>query len=123
MVFLALLREPRAEGATRIPPHDLGRLLGLDRAPKVKTVGRKLAELARRKAGSRLVAALAKRHAEAHPEPMGDLYIDGHVRVHAGQRDLQKAHVARARIAAPAVRRARCGGLRLPHLPKGQTET
>lgn len=32
-VFLALLREPRAEGATRIRPADLGRLLGLDRAP------------------------------------------------------------------------------------------
>src|SRR5665647_3186196 len=32
-VFLALLREPRAEGATRIAPDDLGRVLGLDRAP------------------------------------------------------------------------------------------
>src|SRR5674476_854457 len=36
-VFLALLREPRAEAATRIRPADLGRLLGLDRAPEVKT--------------------------------------------------------------------------------------
>jgi transposase-like protein len=37
-VFLALLREPRAEAATRIRPADLGRLLGLDRAPEVKTL-------------------------------------------------------------------------------------
>jgi hypothetical protein len=36
-VFMALLREPRAEGATRLRPQDLGRLLGLDRAPEVKT--------------------------------------------------------------------------------------
>ena len=102
MVFLAVAREPRAEGATRIAPHDLGRLLGLDRAPEVKTIRRKLAELARRGAGSTLIAALATRHAKEDPCVMGYLYIDGHVRVYSGQRDLQKAHVTRARISAPA---------------------
>ncbi len=34
LVFLALLGEPRAEGATRVPPAALGRVLGLDRARK-----------------------------------------------------------------------------------------
>jgi len=38
LVFLALAGEPRAEGATRIPPAALGRVLGLDRAPEVKTI-------------------------------------------------------------------------------------
>ncbi|EQD69327.1 homeodomain-like insertion element (DNA transposition), partial [mine drainage metagenome] len=102
MVFLAVAREPQAEGATRIAPHDLGRLLGLDRAPEVKTIRRKLAELARRKAGSTLIAYLATHHAKQDPDVMGYLYIDGHVRVYSGQRDLQKAHVTRARISAPA---------------------
>ena len=46
LVFLALAGEPRAEGATRVPPGALGRVLGLDRAPEVKTIRRKLAELA-----------------------------------------------------------------------------
>ena len=46
LVFLALAGEPRAEGATRVPPAALGRVLGLDRAPEVKTIRRKLAELA-----------------------------------------------------------------------------
>ena len=32
LLFLALLRDPRAEGLTRLDPADLGRLLGLDRA-------------------------------------------------------------------------------------------
>lgn len=41
LVFLALAGEPRAEGATRIPPAALGRVLGLDRAPEVKTIRRK----------------------------------------------------------------------------------
>ena len=51
LVFLALLREPRAEGATRVSPAALGRVLGLDRAPEVKTIRRKLAELAARREG------------------------------------------------------------------------
>ena len=42
-VVMALLREPRAEGTTRLRPADLGRLLGLDRGPEVKTLRRKLA--------------------------------------------------------------------------------
>lgn len=46
-LFLALVREPRAEGLTRLPPADLGRLLGLDRAPEVSTFRRKLTELER----------------------------------------------------------------------------
>src|SRR5665811_2092208 len=57
-VFMALLREPRAEGATRIRPVDLGRLLGLDRAPEVKTLRRKLAELAGHGRGAHLQGAL-----------------------------------------------------------------
>jgi hypothetical protein len=39
---VALAGEPRAEGATRVPPG----ALGLDRAPEVKTIRRKLGELA-----------------------------------------------------------------------------
>ena len=102
MVFLALAREPRAQGATRLSPIDFGRLLGLDRMPEVKTIRRKLAELAKRHLGSALVSSLALRHAKAHPAQIGYLYVDGHVRVYAGSRDLQKAHVTRSRIAAPA---------------------
>jgi hypothetical protein len=59
LLFLALLRDPRAEGATRIRPADLGRLLGLDRAPEVKTLRRKLTELAGCHRGAQVQAALA----------------------------------------------------------------
>jgi transposase-like protein len=65
LVFLALAGEPRAEGATRVPPAALGRVLGLDRAPEVKTIRRKLAELAAAGQASELVMALARRHAAA----------------------------------------------------------
>jgi transposase-like protein len=101
-VFLALLREPRAEAATRIRPTDLGRMLGLDRAPEVKTLRRKLAELAGYGRGALLQAALGRHHAGARPEAVGFLYLDGHVRVYTGTRELPKTHIARMRIAGPA---------------------
>ncbi len=102
LAFLALLREPRAEGATRLVPQDLGRILGLDRAPEVKTIRRRLGYLAERGLGDKLVFALARRHADAVPEALGFLYLDGHVRAYSGTRRLPKAHIARARISAPA---------------------
>jgi len=101
-VFLALLREPRAEAATRIRPADLGRLLGLDRAPEVKTLRRKLSELAGYGRGAALQAALGRHHASARPDAVGFLYLDGHVRVYTGTRELPKTHIARMRIAGPA---------------------
>ena len=102
LVFLALLREPRAEGATRINPADLGRLLGLDRAPEVKTIRRKLTELTARGRGADLQAALAKAHAAAVPEALGFVHVDGHTRVYYGTRNLPKAHIARLHMAAHA---------------------
>ena len=63
LVFLALLREPRAEGATRVPPAALGRVLGLDRAPEVKTIRRKLGELAAAGKAADLQLAIARHHA------------------------------------------------------------
>ena len=101
-LFLALLREPRAEGATRLRPADLGRLLGLDRAPEVKTLRRKLAELADQNKGAELQASLGRHHVLARPEAVGFLYLDGHVRVYSGTRQLPKTHIARMRIAGPA---------------------
>jgi hypothetical protein len=102
LVFLALLREPRAEGATRVPPAALGRVLGLDRAPEVKTIRRKLAELAAAGKAADLIMALARHHAAARPAALGFLYADGHARAYFGTRDVQKMHVARLKFPGPA---------------------
>ena len=102
VVFLALAGEPRAEGATRVPPAALGRVLGLDRAPEVKTIRRKLAELAAAGKAADLVMALARRHAAARPDALGLLYVDGHARVYYGTRQVQKTHVARLKFPAAA---------------------
>lgn len=46
LLMMALLRIKRPEGIKEQAPADLGRLLGLDRAPEVKTLRRKLSRLA-----------------------------------------------------------------------------
>ena len=102
LVFLALAGEPRAEGATRVPPAALGRVLGLDRAPEVKTIRRKLGELAAAGKAADLIMALARHHAAARPDTLGFLHADGHARVYYGTRDVQKTHVARLKFPAPA---------------------
>jgi transposase len=102
LAFLALAGEPRAEGATRVPPAALGRILGLDRAPEVKTIRRKLAELAAAGKAAELIMALARHHAAARPDALGYLYADGHDRAYFGTRQVQKTHVARLKFPAPA---------------------
>ena len=102
LVFMALLREARAEGATRIPPAALGRVLGLDRAPEVKTIRRKLAGLSAARKAADLQLALARHHAAASPDTLGFLYIDGHTRAYFGKRDIQKMHVSRLKFPGPA---------------------
>jgi transposase-like protein len=102
LVFLALAGEPRAEGATRVPPAALGRVLGLDRAPEVKTIRRKLGELAAAGKAADLIMALACRPAAARPQALGFLYVDGHARAYYGTRTVQKMHIARLKFPAPA---------------------
>ena len=102
LVFLALLREPRAEGATRVPPAALGRVLGLDRAPEVKTIRRKLGELAAAGKAADWQLAIARHHAQERPGTLGFLYIDGHTRAYFGTRQVQKMHVARLKFPGPA---------------------
>jgi transposase len=102
IVFAALLGEPRAQGLTRLDPVDLGRLLGLDRAPEPKTLRRRLDELARLGRSDQLLEGLARHHLASHPHQAGMFYIDGHVRAYHGRRDLPKAHLARMRISMPA---------------------
>jgi len=102
IVFAALLGECRAEGLTRLAPVAMGRLLGLDRGPEVKTLRRRMAVLAGLGRSEELLMTLARHHVAAHPQATGILYVDGHVRAYHGGSDLPRAHLARARIAMAA---------------------
>ena len=102
LLLMALLRLRRPEALKEHSPADLGRLLGLDRAPEVKTLRRKLTRLAARSRASQFGRALAEHRIQARGAVLGFLYVDGHVRAYHGQHALPKAHVARMRLAMPA---------------------
>lgn len=102
LVLMALLRIKRPEGLKEHPPDALGRILGLDRAPEVKTLRRKLRRLAALARSTQFGRALAERRVAARGALMGFLYVDGHVRVFHGKATLPKAHVAQMRLSMPA---------------------
>jgi transposase len=103
LAFMALLRIRTPEQLQGHPPGELGVLLGLDRAPEVKTLRRKLWELAARRQATRFSQRLAERWVQEQAEAVGLLYVDGHVRpYHGTAHKLPQAWIARHRLCRPA---------------------
>ena len=101
-VLRALAGAARAEAAGTIDPYALGPILGLDRAPEVKTIRHRIAMLADTGKAPEVLAVMAEHHLAADPERAAVLYVDGHVRTYAGTRRVGKTHVARLKFPAPA---------------------
>ncbi len=101
-VLLALLRIPRPETFKEYSPGELGRIVGLDRMPEMKTLRRKLAHLASLKGSYRLGREVARQRIAKRGKVLGFLYIDGHVRAYHGKHKVPKAYVTRMHLAAPA---------------------
>jgi hypothetical protein len=103
LLFMALLRIKRPEHLKERDPAAFGRLLGLDRAPEVKTLRRRLTRLAAHHCAEQLGAELARLRVDQRGHLMGFLYVDGHVRAYHGQRAIaSKAYVARRHLAMSA---------------------
>jgi hypothetical protein len=102
MLLMALLRIKRPEALKEHSPSALGRVLGLDRAPEVKTLRRKLARLATAGRASDFGRALAERRIAQRGTALGFLYVDGHVRVYHGKHPIPKAFAPQRRLAVPA---------------------
>jgi len=102
LLLMALLRIKRPEGLKEHAPVDLGRVLGLDRGPEVKTLRRKLTRLATYGKAEIFGRKLAQKRVARHGRAMGFLYMDGHVRVYHGKHRLPKAHVTQMRMSLPA---------------------
>jgi len=100
LALMALARIKSIEQLRYVAPGEWGHLLGLDRIPEVRTLREKL-EVLCRQAGRAIQwnILLAKEWMAA--EPPGDLvfYVDGHVRVYAGDlTELPRHYVARERL-------------------------
>ena len=103
LFLFALLRIKRPEQLKEYSPCDLGRIVGLDRAPEVKTVRRKLSMLASKKRAHRLMEKLAQQRIAQDEQRIAFLYIDGHVREYHGKHALPKTKKAQRQVAGPAV--------------------
>jgi prepilin-type processing-associated H-X9-DG protein len=99
LAFMALARVKTIERFRYCVPGEWGKLLGLDRAPEVRTVREKLAHLSQQGTAIAWSAELCQDWMEATPEQAQVLYVDGHVRVYHGeQTDLPRHYVSRQRL-------------------------
>jgi hypothetical protein len=105
-VLRALAGQPRAEGATRVDPVALGRVLGTGRGPEVKTIRAKITDLAATGRADELLAAMAAAHVArldaSNPDLLAVFYVDGHVRAYHGAHKVAKTHLSRLKFPAPA---------------------
>ncbi len=82
--FMALARIRRPEGLRHIPPGELGKAVGLDRVPEVRTLREKVALMANQGTPQAWMKELCRSWMQADPHEAGYLYVDGHVRVYHG---------------------------------------
>ena len=103
LAFMTLARLRSMEALRYYAPGEWGKLLGLDRAPEVRTLRIKLKHLADQEQAFAWSAELCKEWMLDAPDEAAVLYVDGHVRVYHGKtKQLPKHYVARERLCLSA---------------------
>ena len=103
LAFMALARLKSVEQLRYYAPGEWGKLLGIDRAPEVRTLRIKLKHLADLDQAVSWSAELCKEWMMEGPDEATVLYVDGHVRVYHGTaKQLPKHYVARQRLCLSA---------------------
>jgi hypothetical protein len=103
LAFMALARIRSVEALRYYAPGEWGKLLGVDRAPEVRTLRVKLKHLADQEQAFPWSAELCKEWMAEAPEEAAVLYVDGHVRVYHGtSKRLPKHYIARQRLCLSA---------------------
>ena len=96
---MALARYKTVDSLRFSPPGEWGKLLGLDRAPEVRTLREKIKLLSTQGKSEEWLAHLAQRWMAQAPKDTAVFYCDGHVRVyHGNQTQLPKHYVSRERL-------------------------
>lgn len=97
--FMALARIRRPEGLRSIAPGELGKAVGLDRVPEVRTLREKIAWMAENGRPEAWMKELSAGWMKADPAEAGYLYVDGHVRVyHGADARLPRRYVSREKL-------------------------
>src|SRR5499427_9248098 len=99
LAFMALARLKSIEALRYYAPGEWGKLLGLDRAPEVRTLRVKVKTLADQNQAFSWSSELCKEWMAEAPQEAAVLYVDGHVRVYYGNtKQLPKHYIARERL-------------------------
>ncbi len=100
LALLALLRVKTLSIVESMPPGEMGRMLGLDRIPEVKTLRKRLAQFSEKSDVAIWSNKLSRDWMEANEDLSAILYIDGHVKLYYGKDNpLPKRYVSRMRLA------------------------
>jgi hypothetical protein len=97
--FMALARIRRPEALRHLPPGEMGKVVGLDRVPEVRTLRQKISLMAQNGSPHEWMMELSRTWMEADPLEAGYLYVDGHVRVYHGSATLlPRRYVSREKL-------------------------
>jgi len=99
LAFLSLLRIKTLAQSGNISCGELGRVIGLDRIPEVKTLRNRIAFFANTGNVKQWTIDLSRLWLNNNEELSGILYIDGHVNIYYGhQTQMPKRYVSRMRL-------------------------
>lgn len=101
LFFMALLQVTTVEAARFLRRREFGALIGTGRAPVVRTLRRKLAELVGQGQALEFGRQLARRWVEQAMIATAYLYIDGHTKVYTGKRKLREVWNSQRRMPLP----------------------
>jgi len=99
LIFLILLRINKLERSGSIPSGELGRCMGLDRIPEVKTLRSRIADFCKTTDVKEWASQLSGDWMKVDDRLEGVLYIDGHVNLYYGyQVEMPKRYVSSMRL-------------------------
>ena len=99
LAILSLLRLKTLSGVSSLPSGELGKTIGLDRIPEVKTLRTRIVQFCQKANINKWSMKLSKDWMEENPELSAVLYIDGHIKLYYGQKTSPpKRFVSRMRL-------------------------
>jgi hypothetical protein len=99
LAILSLLRLKTLSGVDSLPSGELGKTIGLDRIPEVKTLRNRIVQFCQKSDINKWSMKLSKDWMEENPELSAVLYIDGHIKLYYGhETSPPKRFVSRMRL-------------------------
>ncbi len=99
LAILSLLRLKTLSAVDSLPSGELGKTIGLDRIPEVKTLRTRIVQFSQKTNINKWSMKLSKDWMEDNPELSAVLYIDGHIKLYYGQETSPpKRFVSRMRL-------------------------